>query len=80
MTPNVEQFKTAYLAMLKAAVEKNPQDFVYGPEGVPACVEKMLPALARGGALVGPAVKAAARKCGIKPTAKAIKAFLTEVE
>lgn len=74
---HTEKFRAAYIETLTAAVTKCPTFYGYGVDKVPATVDKMLPSLATGGANIGPAVKAAARKLGIKPTMTAIKAYLT---
>lgn len=74
---NVARFREAYTEKLTAAVQKHPGEYAYGVDRVSGVVEKMLTALAKGDAQVGPAVKAAARKLGVKPTAKAIREFLT---
>lgn len=73
---NIEKFRAAYTETLAAAVEKHPDEYFYPVSEVPRVVEKMIAALKVGQANNGPAIKAAARKCGIKPTQRDIKAFL----
>lgn len=72
-----EDFRREYEAALKRLVEKNPDDYAYSAEHVPRVAEKMIRALAEGGANIGDAAKAVAKKCGIRPTAKAIRVFLS---
>jgi len=76
MSENERKFREAYARKLAEAIGRNPDDFDYGVDGIPQVVDKMVPALATGRAFVGPAVKAAARAVGIKPTVGAIREFL----
>lgn len=73
---NWAAFRAAYEKKLTEALERHPEEYAYGPGEVPGVVDKMLRALAAGTAHVGPATKAAARACGVRPTVRDIKAFL----
>jgi len=73
---NKERFTQAYDAALRDAVKSNPDEYAYLESEVPGVVAKMVPAFATGNASIGPASRAAARACGIKPTLSAIKTFL----
>lgn len=73
---NTERFSEAFSKALTKCIEKNPNDYLYKVDRVPEMVVKFVPALAKGEAQLGPASKAAARACGIKPTIGAIKTFL----
>ena len=75
---NVEKFREAYIEKLTAAVQAHPDEYFYKIDQVPVVVEKMIKALAAGSANIGPAIKAAARKVGIKSTQKAIQEYLKE--
>jgi hypothetical protein len=74
---NRERFAEVYAVKLTEAVTRNPGDYFYPVSGVPAVVAKMVPSLAEGKANVGPAIQATARALGIKPTATAIREYLT---
>lgn len=77
MTDNEKRFREVYAVKLAEAIVRRPADYFYGPEGIPAVIDKMVPSLAQGGANVGPAIKATARALGIKSTIGAIKEFLS---
>lgn len=60
-------FRQHYEDVLRADVEKNPRNYVYGVEKVPEQAERMMKALAEGNALweKSPTLKAAAKAAGI---------------
>lgn len=73
---NTDRFTAAYTEALEALVRKHPEDYHYTVEGVPKVVAKMVPAYKAGMANIGPAMKAAARKLGIKPTLSDVRNYL----
>jgi hypothetical protein len=73
-----EKFARAYRETLSKYVREQPHEYAYTLDQVPIVVEKMVTSLANGRASLGPAVNAAARACGIPPTQRAIKQYLTE--
>ncbi len=80
---NAERFKlfgAAYLDGLTAAVKANPEEYGYGPEGVPTVVARMLAAISAKGPgsvnLDGGGFRRACKALGIKHTRKAITAYL----
>lgn len=73
---NRERFADEYGKALVGCIQKNPDEYMYGVDRVPEMVVKFVPSFAKGEASIGPASKAAARACGIKPTIGAIKSFL----
>lgn len=75
-----ELFAQAYRETLSRYVREQPHEYVYGLEQVPAVVDKMVKSLAEGRASLGPAVNAAARACGVKPTQTAIREYLNEAQ
>jgi hypothetical protein len=77
LTPR-ERFARAYRETLSRYVREQPEEYAYSLDQVPVVVEKMVASLATGRASLGPAVNAAARACGIKPTQTAIRQYLTE--
>lgn len=75
---NAERFLAAYLPQLAERVATDP-DYDWPDkslENVARVAAKMTASLAAGTASLGPAVKSAARACGIKPTAAALRTFL----
>jgi hypothetical protein len=74
---NEDRFREVYEHKLSAARERHPDQYLYAAEEVPSVVAKMIPALRRGEAMVGPAVKAAAIALGLRPTADAIRTYLS---
>lgn len=76
MLTHTETFRAAYLEKLSWQVKHHPEQYAYAEDEIPRVVEKMLKALAEGTANVGAAASGAAKKCGIKPTIKAIKEYL----
>lgn len=75
---NTEKFREVYTRRLTASVIKNPTEFFYGVDGVPAVVEKMIVALAKGEANVHSsyAIKSTCKELGFSATIKGIKAYL----
>lgn len=73
-----KRFRDAYEAALTKLVNGKSEEYAYPPSDVPIVAERMVNAMARGSANLGPAAKSAAKACGIRPTVSAIKAFLTE--
>jgi hypothetical protein len=73
---NTERFAAAYTEALTHYVTTKPDDYAYTVDGVPQVVAKMIPAYAKGNASTGPAMKRAAKACGISPTLTAVRAFL----
>jgi hypothetical protein len=71
-----ERFARAYRETLAKYVRDQPEEYAYNLDQVPIVVDKMIASLSNGRASLGPAVNAAARACGIKPTQKAIKDYL----
>lgn len=71
-----ERFARAYRETLARYVREQPEEYAYTLDQVPIVVDKMIASLAKGHASLGPAVNAAARACGIKPTQTAIKEYL----
>lgn len=80
MPTNVEKFRAAYETALVAAMTKHPEEYAFPIANAPSVAAKMTASLAANTANLGPAGKAAARACGVKPTLRDIHAFLnTEV-
>jgi len=77
---NAEKFRAAYEAALTYYVLKKPEDYDYHVGGVPVVVAKMMPAYAAGSATPGPAMRRAAKACGIPATLVAVRAFLNARE
>ena len=77
---NVEKFRQAEAQKLAEAIARHPEEYCYGPDKLQGVVDKMVPSLAEGRAHLGPATKAAARACGIKPTQRAIREYLSAKE
>lgn len=76
---NLEKFKEAYVACLTKVVTENPEDYLYKIEHVPLVVEKMIKCILAGeSVMIGPAMKATARKLKIEATMKAVRAYLSE--
>lgn len=76
MSPK-EAFHSAYALHLAKARQEKPDIYVWPVEELPAIVEKMMLALARGGANIdSPAIKAACKMVRIKPGIARIKMFL----
>lgn len=73
-----QDFASEYEIALKKAVEKNPEEYLYGVDKVPEVAAKMIAAFKAGHANIGPAMRSAARKCGIKPTLSAVKQLLNQ--
>lgn len=73
---NTERFTAAYTEALTHYVTTKPDDYGYKVDGVPKVVAKMVPAYAKGDGNIGPAMKRAAKACGIKPTLTAVRLFL----
>lgn len=73
---NKEKFAAEYTKTLAEAIKKHPDEYAYPESEIPGVVAKMVPAFAKGEAILGQASKSAARACGIKPTLGAIKSFL----
>lgn len=73
---NVAKFTAAYTEALAHFVVNNPDDYGYTVADVSRVVAKMVPAYANGTASSGPAMKKAAKACGISPSLSAVKAFL----
>ncbi len=78
---NWERFSAAYGSGLMKAVNDRPDEFFYGPDGVPVVVKKMLTAIESAGtvkavnfASVG--FRNACRELKISHTAKAMDAFI----
>lgn len=71
--------RDAYLPALQAAICKAPDDYMDTPETAPVTVAKMCATIhCRGihAVNLGPALKAALKACGVKPTYKAAEAWL----
>ena len=72
-----EHFKAAYTEALRYYVAKHPEEYFYTEADIPQVVDKMMKAIILGRANIGPALKKAARKLGIKGTLKGIQEYLT---
>lgn len=72
-----DDFRRIFTDTLLLNVQAEPSRYAYTDAEVPRVAAKMLNALATGDALVGQAAKEAARACGIRPTAKAIRLLLS---
>lgn len=71
-------FRAAYALYLAKARNDKPESYAWPIEELPTIVDKMLVALARGGANIdSPAVKAACKACRFKPGIQRIRDFLT---
>ena len=74
---SAERFFETYERKLAEAVRRNPADYMYGPDQVPAVAAKMRAAWERGTASKhGSACAATCRELGIKHTYKAIREFM----
>jgi hypothetical protein len=73
---NYESFAGQYRIKLTAAIERSPKEYRYPVSEVPDVVERMMVALSKGSAHIGPAVKATAKALGINPSNKAIREYL----
>lgn len=76
---NARKFRETYAAKIVEAIRRKPEEWLYGEDKAESVAEKMTRGLAEGNAHLGEAAKAAARALGVKPTIKAIKAYLNEV-
>jgi len=84
---NIESFFTAYRGTLDANMAKHPDQY-FAPRGtdltdpeqrarcVTVTVEKMREAILKNNYTMSPAIQAACRACKIKPTMKALAAYL----
>ncbi len=82
----LDAFMTAYERALRDQIAKHPEEYAYGPEGIPAVVAKMRRAFHEGalqgkpsGAgwpAKGPSMASAARAIGVSPTYKALGPYL----
>jgi predicted RNA methylase len=74
---NVDRWMTVYGEELKNAVRTRPTEYAYGLDKVPGVLTAMRKAFESGNYTVtnGPAIRATAKKFGIKPTQKAIESF-----
>jgi hypothetical protein len=77
---HVERFRAAYEIKLVEAMQKNPSEYAFPILDAPRVAAKMTDGLRTGQANLGPAGKAAAKACGVKPTLREIKAFLNAEE
>lgn len=75
---NADKFRRLYESKLKAAIKRNPDEYFYGVERVPAVVLKMTISLKAGTASNSPQIKSVAKVLGIGQTLSAIKAYLNE--
>lgn len=86
MNPS-ETFFAAYATTLDARIEAHPDDFfgrwgldlnnkVHRAEYIATTFPKMKAAILTGNYCMSPAIEAACRKVGIKPTKRALKAYL----
>lgn len=73
---NYESFTGQYRIKLTASVQRTPEEYGYPISEVPEVVDRMVGALAKGSAHIGPAIKATAKALGINPSAKAIREYL----
>jgi hypothetical protein len=78
MPTNAERFRAAYEIKLVEAMQKSPKDYAFTIADAPNVAAKMTTSLAANTANLGPAGKAAARACGVKPTLRDIRAYLNE--
>ena len=73
-------FSAAYHEGLRAAVEANPEDYDYGPEGAPVVVARIMATISAQGinavSVLGGGFRRACKALGIKHTRKAIVAYL----
>jgi hypothetical protein len=76
MSDHVAKFRAAYIEKLIGYIRKDPAEYAYLEDKAPIVVDKMIAAFQKGSANNGPASKAAARACGIKPTQAAIREYL----
>ncbi len=72
-----EDFRRAFVDAMTRAIAKNPAEYAFGVEHVPEVADRMVDALAKGKACLGPSARAAARACGIRPTLSAIRIFMS---
>ena len=74
---NLEKFREAYIECLTKVVISDPENYAYPTSEVPKVVDKMIRAITAGESVnTGPALKATARKVGIKPTMTTIREYL----
>ena len=72
-----EAFRAAYALELARQHHAKPEVYVWPIEELPTVVDKMMTALARGGANIdSPAIKAACKMCKFKPGIQRIRDFL----
>lgn len=70
-------FRAAYMLHLAKAHNASPETYAWSVEELPAIVDRMVAALARGDANIdSPAIKAACKTCGFKPGIARIRQFL----
>lgn len=74
--PNADDFRREYTEALTRMVERDPKGYAYSIDEIPQVVTRLLDGLAKGKTEIGLAAKLAARKCGIRPTMKAIRELL----
>lgn len=80
MTDNEKRFREVYAVKLGEAIDRYKDDpdqgYDYDKNEIPLVIDKMIPVLAKGGAYIGPALRATAKALGIKPSIGAIRTFL----
>lgn len=75
---NLERFTITYAEELTKAVTKSPEDYAYPVDYVPIVVRRMMLALQKGSANIGPAIKSTCKILGIKPIPYEIKAYINK--
>lgn len=76
---NYNNFKQLYAVKLKEAIRRNPLDYDYSEEFSSIVVDRMLPEIIKGSAMMSAPLKAAARAVGIKQSMKAIQEYLNAI-
>jgi len=74
-----EAFRKAYMIELARQHALKPEIYVWPISELPTVVDKMIAALERGGANIdSPAIKAACKVCGFKPSIQRIRDYLAK--
>lgn len=74
-----QAFREAYVKSLTKAVRQHPDQYYLGNLSVEDVVDRMIVAIMNNRFNIGPALRAAAINCKIKPTQAAIRTYIMEV-
>jgi hypothetical protein len=73
------EFRQIYIEELTKEVQKHPTDYGWPIEQVPLVVDKMINAFTHKQADIGPAVKKALIRCGVKPIYRETYKFINSL-